>query len=254
MPPPTAGADSGHVSPKPCTVVSVQIAARKLAIAMLAMTVSLTVAYIVTGTLSSVVMPGHPLYGLPRFFDMAQEANLPAYYSALCLLLTAVVLAVLARAERAAAWRSYWIGLVAGFLYLSVDEAAQIHDAILGPGFASAVGKSSLPFFYHTWVMPAIGAVAIVAILYARFLLALPRRHARRFLLAGVVYVSATVGGDLIEGYLATNTASQLALIIQNSIEESGELLGITAFLYALLGYAAEQGVTLSVGTSSTNG
>ena len=72
---------------------------------------------------------GHPLYLLPRVFDMGGEANVPASLSAVYLLLAAVLLAVVT-AEARRARRGFvraWGVLAAGFVYLSLDEAAEIH-------------------------------------------------------------------------------------------------------------------------------
>jgi len=193
---------------------------------------------------------GHPaVFGLVRLFDLDSEVNVPSWYSASALLMCAGALALVAVAKRRSGdrYRWHWAGLAVGFLYLSADEGAEIHEAI-GPLFAGAGRWLTLhvsSFFrylsaypVYTWVLPASAAAAIVGLSYLRFLLALPRRTAVLFVLAAMTYLGGAVGVEVI-GARHTFLYGQQdpvygALVI---LEESMEMSSIALFLYAVLRY-----------------
>ena len=121
-------------------------------------------------------LPGHPLYGLPAFFDLGGEGNLPTWFSALCLLTSGLLCLLLARADHAKQ-RAGWIGLGLGFTLMSADEAAQIHDGIINPVMHSRFGSFDMTVFHYGWIVVAMCVVAVLALLYLGFLTRLPRER-----------------------------------------------------------------------------
>ena len=103
-------------------------------------------------------------YQLLRMFDLDGENNLPTWLSSLNLGACAVLLLVIARATQArrTVHGYHFYGLAALFLYLSLDEAAGIHEVAQGP-VERMVGGTGV---YVGWVLPAMIAVAAVGILY----------------------------------------------------------------------------------------
>lgn len=85
------------------------------------------------------------MFGLLRLFDMGSEANLPTYVSALNLLFAGGLGALIARYEsrcqRKQNW--HWWGLAIGFRLMSVDEAAMIHDGLVGAFMTSYFGYTA---------------------------------------------------------------------------------------------------------------
>src|SRR5687767_12059243 len=74
---------------------------------------------------------GHDhLFGLTRLTYLNGEATIPAWFSSIALLMVALVLAVIGttkhRTGDGTGW--YWTTLAFGFIYLSMDEAAAIHE------------------------------------------------------------------------------------------------------------------------------
>ncbi len=97
----------------------------------------------------------------------------------------------------------------------------------------------------------------MLAALYLRFLLHLPRRYRALFVLAGVLYVGGAVGMELVswhhrwalmeatqgdlEAKLAASNVMSYALLAV--VEETMELVGTAIFLYSLLCYLTEHRV-----------
>ena len=65
-----------------------------------------------------------------RLFHVAEEGNITAWFSSLLHLISAVLLAVIAKEKSSHQDRfsRHWFGLSIIFLYISIDEAARIHE------------------------------------------------------------------------------------------------------------------------------
>lgn len=179
---------------------------------------------------------------LARLFDVADEGNITSWVSALLLLGAAVLLAVNARSAHTAGVpdeRSWWL-LAGVFTYLSLDEAAALHELLIEP-VGSLTDASGL--FRYAWIIVAIPLVAILGIVLLGFLRRLsgPTRHA--FLLAGAVFVGGAVGVEAIEGAIldAGITGHGVHRLLV-SIEEALENIGVALFIGALLRHMATTG------------
>ena len=177
------------------------------------------------------------LKGLVPLFDLNKERNIPSTYSSFTLLFCCVLIAVIAIMKHKQGDRSafQWKCLSLIFLYLSVDEAASLHE------LANAPLKQALNFggiFYFAWVIPGAILVGIFVIAYFKFLLSLPTKTRNLFIVAGVIYVGGALGIELVGGaYAYENDMKNLAYSIITTIEEGLEMLGILVFIYALLDY-----------------
>jgi hypothetical protein len=179
------------------------------------------------------------MFGFVRLFYLDEEHNVPVWYQSLALLGCAVLLALTAAVERrrrTGLW-GHWAGLAAIFTGLSVDEVAGIHEATIGP-LQVAMGGQPGGIWAVTWVIPALAFLAIVGILYARFLLALPMRERAALLVAAACYVGGAVvaemvtGSELASAALTKQTAGYAALV---HLEEGLEMLGVLLLLRVLL-------------------
>ena len=162
---------------------------------------------------------------LRQIFDMDEEDSFPTWYSAFALLLTSVVLWVQARRQHAAAssWRWHWSGLSLGFLVLSIDEIAGMHETL-----NSVIEQS--------WAVPGAIVVALVAGIYLGFLAQLDRRTAAWFAIAGALYVGGAVGVEYYtEPYLKNDALNTLPYNLWTAVEEGMEIVGVLVFLQALL-------------------
>ncbi|MBN1512292.1 MAG: hypothetical protein JXB13_09780 [Phycisphaerae bacterium] len=193
------------------------------------------------------------------FVNLDREANLPAWYSSIKLLATAVLCALIFAAERgkAAAERHFrltplWLAVGGVFLFLSVDELASLHEGVarfvmrefpFGLDLREAVLAGDRQRDAFAWVIllsPFIAGTAafFLVFFYQRFR---GRPAVLRPALAGVACFILAIGCEAtMYGFPALHewTANdlsryQLALIV----EESGEMLGTSLLVLALMRY-----------------
>jgi hypothetical protein len=163
-----------------------------------------------------------------RIFDLSEERNIPTLFSSVILLASSILLGYIAYLTRLTGGRysMYWAVLSLGFLYLSIDETAYIHET-----FSEAVAG---------WVFVVAPFVILFFLLYIRFFLHLPRSTKLYFLSAGLLFI----GGAFFLEYIGSwrrsiadeNSVAQIYLVF-TIFEESFEMFGIILFVYALLLY-----------------
>ena len=186
-----------------------------------------------------------------RLFRVDGEANIPAWYSSSLLLLSALVLAVIGKMkqQRHDGYTLHWVLLGIGFVYLSIDEAAVLHEMLNKPAEAviSPAGLLAFP-----WVIPGAIGVTLTAFLYTRFLFDLHPPTRRRFLVAGMLFVGGCLGMDSLGAWCFDRYGPQSSLYrLAQVVEECMEMLGASLFLYALLTYLSgeEEDLIISIGT-----
>jgi hypothetical protein len=193
----------------------------------------------------SLANPGRVPWDLYQLFDVGQENNIPAWFSAGMLLLGAYLLATIALSLRYLDRRAsrMWFGLAAIFAYLSLDEAARLHERT-GPVVRHTLalfGIESRDYFnYASWVVLGGLAVLVVVAIYARFFLSLPRSIRNLFILAGIVYCTGALGMELAGALWEARSPTgrlNLTYVVLQSLEEFLEMAGIIVFVYALLEY-----------------
>jgi len=197
-----------------------------------------------------------------RIFDVGQERSIPTWFESMQFMLCAILLAVIAatKKQRSERYSLHWSVLSIILLALSLDEVASIHEAIgqlserlvhYATGFTPS---GAISFF---WVVPGGIFVLIVLVAYLRFLAHLPQSTRRWFVFAGALFVLGALGIEMLSAQvssssgsianffgmdlgLSRHSASALPKIIiglQTSVEEMFEMLGLTAFVYALLAF-----------------
>ncbi len=171
----------------------------------------------------------YQLHELPwlirQIFDVDEEDSFPTWYSASALLLTSGCLWVKARSsgrkQDSLVW--HWYGLAIGFLLLSVDEIAGVHET-----FNSVIEIS--------WAIPGGILALFLAGVYLMFLLQIERRLAVQFILGGALFVGGAVGVELLtEPYLENDELNTLPYNLWTAVEEGMEMGGVLVFLRALL-------------------
>ncbi|MZH01943.1 MAG: hypothetical protein F3745_00660 [Nitrospinae bacterium] len=195
---------------------------------------------------------GHPkIYGLANLFMLDLEQNVPTWFSSFLILLSSMLLAVICLTLQSNADRTcfYWGSLAVLFLFLSIDEAAGVHELLMSPvrNYFNTSG-----FFYFAWVIPAMLVVLACAIIYLRFLLSLPRDIMLRMILAAFIYVSGAIGMEMVSGAVRsyngeTEGTRSLTYEMVVILEESLEMIGMAFFIYTLLIYLASQKSGVSI-------
>ena len=179
-------------------------------------------------------------YGLIPLFDFNNEHNIPTIYSSFALLLCSILLAFIALVHKRSN-SSYvpWVVMSIIFLYISVDEAALIHELLNTP-LRETLKTSGL--FFYAWVIPYGIAFMVFVIAYFKFLMRLPKRIRNLFIISGATFVVGAIGFELLGGRQADLYGPvNLAYHIYYTCEEFLEMLGIAIFLYALLLYIDSQ-------------
>ncbi|MBB5376851.1 hypothetical protein HNQ07_002315 [Deinococcus metalli] len=178
---------------------------------------------------------------LANMFALSGEGNMPTYYSSFLLAMAAAIAWVIARTKRQVndRFQRAWLAISAVFVYLSVDEVAQIHERV-ATGVRRIVADSAV--LHYAWVAPYALVVLAVIVTFVPFLLHLPRRTAGGMILAGALYVLGAMGLEVFEGVLDFEghffSVAMAALV---TIEESLEMCSVVLFIGVLLDYLRRQ-------------
>jgi len=226
--------------------MTIEVSAKNVARALLAVVVLLTLAY-VAGQYSKYYLDHDVLLGFVEEFDLDRENNIPTWYSTVTLLLCSVLLGTIAvaRARENDVYASHWKMLSVIFLFLSIDEAASLHERLTEP-VKNAFHTSGM--LEYAWVIPGGIFVLIVGLAYLKFLLNLPKTTRRQFATAGGLYVAGALGMEMVGSYynsLYGRTSMAYALIVTG--EEFLEMTGVVVFLYALMSYLSRHPGDLKV-------
>src|SRR5215216_6860118 len=197
-----------------------------------------------------------------RIFDVGEERSIPTWFESIQFLLCSILLAVVAVAKkrRSDRYSLHWSFLSVIFLELSLDEVASIHEAIgaqserLLHNTTGFTPGGAIKFF---WVVPGTIFVFIVLVAYLRFLANLSRSTRYSFLLAGALFVLGALGLEMLSAQVSSSSEGianffgmelglsghsgsalpKIMIGLQTCVEEMFEMLGLTAFIYALLAY-----------------
>jgi len=168
------------------------------------------------------------------FFSLTAESNLPTWYASSLLFGCALLLGAIARDAfaRRAPFRFHWAALTVIFVYMSLDEAVEIHEH-LGD---VVQGTSGVLFF--GWVIPAAAIVCALGAAYVPFLKYLDRATRRRIIVAGAIYVGGALFVELPLGYWTERHGDDnFVYALIDFVEETLELAGASLFVVALWGY-----------------
>lgn len=174
---------------------------------------------------------------LVPLLSLSIEGNFPTWYATSLLLCCGLLLLLVAAGARAsgAGFQRRWWFLGATFVYMSLDEAIELHENL-----GRLLDLHGVLFF--SWVVPAGIAVLLMGLWYLPFLWRLPAATRWRFVLAGVLYVGGALLLELPLGHWAERHGhDNLTYALLDWVEESLELAGATLFALSLLRYLREQ-------------
>lgn len=205
----------------------------------LAHTASLFSAYILNNEIGQLIAPK---------FNLDEEGNFPTFYSAVAILICSGLFAIIAREKQQnhkPYWQQWW-GLSAIFLFLSLDEAAQIHELFDNDTLLS--GLETTGFFAWPWVIPYMIIVVLFTIVFFRFFLSLPMRYKLLFGVSAGLYVFAAIGMEMIGAYVYELTNSKTpTYVLIFSLEEMIEMFSIALLIYSLLLFIEQEVKTVSI-------
>jgi hypothetical protein len=181
---------------------------------------------------------GHDrIFGVARKFDPRLEVSVPTWLATVTLAACATVLAIYSSAFSRARDRFslHWLGLALGFAYLSIDEAAEIHERLLGY-LATVTFGGRIP---QMWAIFGVAIVALIGLTYIRFLSHLPPAARNMFLVAAAIFLIGGAGVELAGGlYRSAGNGEDVIYLSLAFLEETLEATGSGLFLYALFAHA----------------
>ena len=190
---------------------------------------------------------GAKLGGLVRLFNLVRECNIPGWYASALLLACAAALAAIAATKplEEGAYKRHWMALSLIFLYISMDETAQIHELVNAP-LRQALGVGGA--LYYAWVIPMFFLLIVLTLAYLKFLLALPPRFRRLFVIAAVIYVGGAFGTEFFVNYWVATYGPDSIYGLLTIVQELMELTGLSIFFMSLLHYLRETVGELRIG------
>lgn len=211
------------------------------------------------------------VWPIARQFDFVEEGNFVNWYQSATLLWCAVTLAAVALAQKSCGgkFRLHWAGLAAAFLFLSIDESAQVHDTTISnliaqidahraaenaaPSAVSGEASDLSPLQKARWMLVYLPILGALGIPYLHFLLRLPRRTSALLIFAGCQYVGGAVVIELVSDWYAGKygDADLLYFLLGNS-SELFEMLGVAWCSYAALDYLATERASLRLTVASS--
>jgi hypothetical protein len=178
--------------------------------------------------------PGDLVEALLPKLSLSYEGNVVTWLSSSLLLACAVAAGVIA-SDRPA-WHRHWWGITGMLAWMSLDEAAELHEHLGGRFGTGGV-------LYFDWVIPAAGVVALVTVIYWPFLRALVPRSRTRFVIAAAIYLGGALLMELPLGWWTEQRGSEgLGYGLIDWVEETMEMVGATLALVALIAHRQELG------------
>lgn len=195
----------------------------------------------------------HPWTMVARLVNLDGEANLPTWYSSGLLLVLALMFGALGRVRPPHLALRPWVAfmLAAVCLTLSLDEVAQIHEWIGRRSdvlLADGTRQNTLVPRTGIWMF-LLGPpfLLVVAWLWSRFRTALAHlpRVTRLYTTGFAVYVLSAFGVEMAANLVRAGSPWSA---VQVTVEEGGEMLGLTLLIWASLEFLLACGVRISSG------
>ncbi len=175
-----------------------------------------------------------------QIFDVDEEDSFPTWFSAMLLLLTSVSLWVNAKtlSTSDSSLSERWHLLSVGFLLLSIDEIAGMHETL---NSLDIMGDMS-------WTVPGGIIAGATGLYFVPFLLKIPRPLAIRFVLAGAVYLGGALGVEVLtDPYLENDELNTLPYNLWTAVEEAMEMGGVLLFLGGLFPRLRKEAADLQI-------
>lgn len=201
------------------------------------------------------------LQALTILVDLDTEANLPTLFNVLLFYFGAALFLLHGRETFTKAARG-WKTMAWVFLFLGMDEGAQIHEKFILVTkrlLEGSVGDRFGGWFHYAWVIPYALAMIVLAVYLFHWFMGLSPVLQKRLIISGIVYVFGAMfmemaGGKLLESLPPIDPANypwmypggadaaggfsgsmQPGVIALYTVEETCEMAGLILCIRALL-------------------
>jgi hypothetical protein len=210
----------------------------RLTVVLATITVALTaLSAILRWAVSFAGVPDEGAVGvISRLIWVQRDANIPTWFSSFLLLIASALVWQLVQIHRESqidrpSHLNRLRVLAFGFLYMSIDETARIHEQLNDP-LDALLGLGG-PFGFP-WVVVAIPLVIVLALVYADWVRTLPKGVRGLVILGAVTFVAGSIGVEMLGAQLATSSGPGVEGGMAH-IEEFGEMLGMVFFIEAMM-------------------
>lgn len=161
-------------------------------------------------------------------FDLDSEATVPAWYSSALLLCVSLCAAGLYLMRRDSAPRPtirlFWLVFAAAYLYLSIDEAARIHEAL----------EERLRVKWIYLYAPFAAAFLIYCANYLTRIESYPK--VRLWILGGIlVYGLGALGAEAMLYFFYSSSVEPLEVVVEESLEMIGTSMVLVGCLHGIV-------------------
>ncbi len=177
--------------------------------------------------------PSLLLYEIGERFNMDNEISIPTWFAQILLFIIALLFAFIYKNEK----RKEWLFLSLIFIFVSIDEGAEIHELMIRP-FQEILNINSGLFFF-AWIIPVLIIVFILGIIFLKFFNSLPKKIKLLLFFSAFVFILGSIGVEAISGsyWQSINFAYDMNYRILNALEEGLENFGSIIAIYSLLVY-----------------
>lgn len=183
-------------------------------------------------------------------FDLNAEGAVPSWFSSLLLAASGVTVLAIATLKQQVRdrYRLHWLLIGLMFVYLSADEAAEIHE--MWRHYLMPYTNWTGVFFYRSTV-PNVILATVVGLLLLPFARALGRGTQIRLLASAALYVAGAIGVEMLggahhEALGMENLRYQLLVAAEETLEMFGALGFAAAFLHYLRHWTDRPQLTLA--------
>lgn len=209
----------------------------RVALFLTALTVLLLIAHLAAEAVRTTVGQDLPDRAT-GIWNLDEENNIPTWFASMLLALAGFSLIFVGLMKYQARDRHFWqwfaIALIP--LFLSLDDMAQLHEALSRP-LSDEYGLGGP--LYWAWVVAALPLVLVLTVLFLPFLRRLPARTALLLLAGAGMTFSGGVVLEMFEGWMVDAHGQGGAVLFSMvTIQEVTEMIGSIIALYAVIDYA----------------
>lgn len=191
---------------------------------------------------SAIIQVGEYVYGYEddwtNLFNVDRELNFPTWYSALMIASCSALLRIIAtgKQQQSDRYTQDWRLLSRIFCFMAIDEVVSLHEIFIIPEVSEAL---NLPWFLHSaWVIPGMIFLLWFIRRYRKFVLHLPSRSRKNFILSACIYVGGALIMEMIGSHFAESLSQQhIVYALTTTVEELLEMTGIIIFIHSLFQY-----------------